>query len=392
MNINGQSPLKAIVKQTPQIWIVYIILIAVSFGMQQQFTTVISQTFCQNKSVLITYRVPKGNGNTATLWIPNETEDLLYKENQALGGEIMIQVKDLNREYELYTWSTKQIRHRFAFDLKNCTEGNSKSYTTLKTVFRTTESGKSLTYGKENNYWDSIIIGVTSFMCFLLIAIFTIPLIRKCKNPAQSSSNQFTPDEINLIQQPVTEEEVKLYIVFSEDSKEHVEVTETFAKYLQEDLGFQVILHLWEQQKVSKSWTDWLYKSIQEANKILVIWSPVANQTWERINSENTIENEDMFTPVIKQIQRDIFCGNNLKKYIFAYFSYCSESDIPQALLSHMSRSFLLMNDIESLYFLLCNKERYRPGGRLQAARASFENYDTTKNGPKLKTCIEACM
>jgi len=209
-------------------------------------------------------------------------------------------------------------------------------------------------------------------LCLLKTGIFKQCLIdqacpRKGVIAAKPKTLESRPDEKNR--------SPSIYIIFVDDHFKHKEIVSKFAKFLQNDLEFRVIFELWDQVKLHSNCTLWLENVMALADKILVIWSPGAKRRWELQTSIDTHQDDlyDLFTPVMIQIKKDLLRKQNVGKYFFAYFEYCSESDIPQAFHKQSFRQFKLMHQFEELYFRLKNTGNSQPGLERNQEKVAFD-------------------
>ena len=61
---------------------------------------------------------------------------------------------------------------------------------------------------------------------------------------------------------------MKVYVVFAEDHELHVKVVNAFCHFLQANLGFEVVIHIWEQQKVARHRDVYMMESFNKADKV----------------------------------------------------------------------------------------------------------------------------
>jgi len=184
-----------------------------------------------------------------------------------------------------------------------------------------------------------------------------------------------------------------IYIIFFDDHFKHRDIVSKFARFLQNDLGFIVIFEQWDEENLYSNYTSWLENAMALADKILVIWSPGAKKRWELQTSIETHQDDlyDLFTSTAMQIKKDLLRNQAERKYIFAYFEYCSESDIPEDFREISFSQFKLMGQFEKLYFLLKNGKNFQPGLKPKHEKVAFDQLfcpNVTEFGPILKTAI----
>ena len=183
---------------------------------------------------------------------------------------------------------------------------------------------------------------------------------------------------------------VKVLLLYASDHKKHVEVIRNFVNFLQADLGFQVFCELFQTQEYSQDPVFWMNKHKDEADKIMVVWSPEAARRWSQYGSTKTSFN-DSFTPILKQIYDDIFRNIDVGRYYFGYFDYCSKDIIPPEFNEKRVSHFKLMKQFDELYFLLRGMEKYVPEGIVEVKKVKEDSYhlsEFNKYGPHLQNSI----
>ena len=165
-----------------------------------------------------------------------------------------------------------------------------------------------------------------------------------------------------------------VFLVFINENKNHRNVVLSFVNFLQADLGFNVICELFANVEISVDPFAWMEKSLEEADKVIVIWSPSATERWNNNSSKNTVRH-DLFTPILKQIRNDLFRDVDVGKYYFAYFDYCSKENIPKIFSEPKVFHFRLMHQFDELYFRLKGIEKYIPGGVVKQEKVMFDCY-----------------
>ena len=245
----------------------------------------------------------------------------------------------------------------------------------------------------------------SSLSLYIIVTVFVVAFVaitclllwfgfKKWMKHKACLSQQTAPDlKFSVVERRKINTVVSVYIVFVDDHPKHTDVVVKFASFLQKDLGFDVIFEMWDSENVSRNCTSWIESSMAKANKIIVIWSPGARIRWEQHTSCHTIQTDlaDLFTPVVMQIKKDFLWNQNMGKYFFAFFEYCSESDIPEVFHEQLFCQFRLMQHIEKLYFLLTNVEKFQPGFELKQDKVAFNSvFDLSVNelGPLLKSSI----
>ena len=134
--------------------------------------------------------------------------------------------------------------------------------------------------------------------------------------------------------------DLDVFIVFLDEHPKHRDVVLKFATLLQASYSFNILLDLYDREKIYGNPAAWLENSLSSCDVVLVVWSPGAEKRWN--NKENFYDQFDLFTPVLKQIKQDLILKRQLKKYMFAYFDYCSDSEIP-SMFRRSTATFSLM-------------------------------------------------
>ena len=186
-------------------------------------------------------------------------------------------------------------------------------------------------------------------------------------------------------------QQIKLFLVFTNDHAMHQNVIIDFVKFLQADLGFQVYCELFSDQEISLDPVAWVEKCLTAADKVLILWSPGGVQKWNNENIDDNIKN-DLFTPVLRRVRNDIFHNVNVGKYCFGYFDYCTKASIPEVFAEPRVYHFKLMKQFDDLYFRLKGIERYLPDGQIDIQNIHVDRYfdrKINKHGFALRKSIE---
>lgn len=219
---------------------------------------------------------------------------------------------------------------------------------------------------------------IIALCCALVLAFIFAALIclRKSSRPPfkllrQANDSTMTSQNTLELQPAKT-----VLILFSRDHPKHLEVVLAFSAFLQNDLGFQVINELWEQNKVHSNYVGWAEESLNKADKVIIIWSPLGYSKWENINT--TTEESvayDFFVSMLKQIKIDLHRGASVGKIINAYFSYCSPDDIPADFQRYHPYNFKLCggSDDDNLFSLLYDVEKYQRDGTAEFDMSSSD-------------------
>ena len=248
---------------------------------------------------------------------------------------------------------------------------------------------------KNNLYF--LLIGIFVIFCLFISLVLVILARRRNMNSkkrnyncADAQKHQQSPNKIqsNVLNHLFTVESkpVKLFLVFANNNEKHRQVVLNFANFLQADLGFDVMCELFQSLEISVDPVSWMDYCMKQCNKVLVIWPPSPP-----MQSSSTNSKRDLFSPVLKNIRNDLFCGVNLDKYYFCYFDYCSIELIPEEFNASKVYHFHLMNDFEKLYYLLIEIKKYEPGGERKNEKVMIDKLflkEINEYGPLLQDSL----
>ena len=327
---------------------------------ESMFTVSIFNHSCTNRYVYISYNIPSYFGTAANIWLgnaENKTDIIKLGENLQLNGTYKLVIS------KKYVLSKKYFIKVIGNNITDFSKMEILDLSHCPVVV------------------DHTLTIIVIIISIVILLILTIVVIVKCfykRNTSKLISEQdyILQDEVEP-QSELMPQQNSVYLVFVDDHPLHKEIVSSFATFLMRDLGFNIISELYQTREISEDLTGWIEKSLQHSKKVLVIWSPKALQRWKmHCVDDNVLDKNDMFTPVIKHIKKDLFRHNNLLKYFFAYFDYCSKEDIPQEFINDYSLSpFKLMNQIEELYFRLQGIEMYASGAVIKQEKVDFEKY-----------------
>ena len=231
---------------------------------------------------------------------------------------------------------------------------------------------------KNNNITSTIFISCATFAFFGFIGTMLICFMRKNHHKAArtSCSEKFiSPDDVAAVDSlNKVNVSVKLFIIFNADHQKHLNVVKNFALFLQGDLGFEVSCEIFQTLEYSQDPVTWMDKSFNDADKVLVIWSRNAVSRWMHYNKEES-GYQDLFTPVLKHIHKDLFRHRNREKYYFGFFDYFAKENIPHEFINETN--FRLMDQFEDLYYRLKSIEPYVPGGEIREEKVMKEHYSS---------------
>ena len=211
---------------------------------------------------------------------------------------------------------------------------------------------------------------------FIGLAIFCF-IAKRNRRRKHSDKN----DHLNLATIPKANNQIlvpiKLFLIFVSDHQIHLNVVKNFVSFLQGDLGFQVFCEIFQTLEYCQDPVAWMDKCFNNADKVLVIWSHNAVSHWVQYNKEEPVY-QDLFTPVLKHIHKDLFRYRNRGKYYFGFFDYFAKENIPREFINETN--FRLMDEFEDLYYRLKSIELYVPGGEIKEERVMFNHYSSSQH------------
>ena len=342
---------------------------------------------CLNRSAIISYSIPPYVGDTVDVVVRGfaNNDDAVASENSlpAQGNYSFIvdpKYNDVNN-FTVVVVGYKQSERHGRYDKKklpivfeSCTKRNevedvsSTTFYVLGSVF-VTALVVLVVAGK--------VMKDRGLSCLHLFLGYSAPISKKVSSV----------DIVPLDNAPVT-----IYIVFADDDERHKDVVVSFAKFLEGDLGFNVLLHVYETRQVFEDPVSWMEKSFVEADKVLVIWSQSAAEKWQ-MRDVKVDSGIDFFTPVLSKIYKDLFRSKNSQKYVFGYFEYCSRVAIPEMFMKKYPHlHYRLMSQFDVFYFHLKGREMFVPVGVVKEKKADpkcYMNVEINEHGENLYRSIK---
>uniref|UniRef100_A0A8C5N444 SEFIR domain-containing protein n=1 Tax=Leptobrachium leishanense TaxID=445787 RepID=A0A8C5N444_9ANUR len=167
----------------------------------------------------------------------------------------------------------------------------------------------------------------------------------------------------------------KVWLIYSADHKNYVNVVIKFSDFLRQEWGIEVILDLVDSSDIAKhgpmQWVCRQKKKMDDQNgSILVLCSHGAQEKWkakQTLDSHDiTVRKDtdrllgDLFTAALNIIAPDFQKGSHKERYIVGYFEGLSNSDdIPSLFVN--CHPYNLMRDLQDVYFRIHKIERYHP-------------------------------
>ncbi|KAM9326795.1 interleukin-17 receptor E [Gastrophryne carolinensis] len=171
-----------------------------------------------------------------------------------------------------------------------------------------------------------------------------------------------------------------ILLVYSPDSAEYKNFICVFADFLQNILGCEVILDMWDMNTISQTgMIAWFYQKrelvSQRKGKVMIVWTARTKsmyQQWMNRNANNNTWKDpaNLFGAAMSCLNRDLSTGQKhfkLKEYSIVYFEgLCEKKDIPKNL-KRISK-FRLFKDLYRLVSRLQDTTCLSPPCLIKAA------------------------
>ncbi|XP_036066685.1 interleukin-17 receptor D isoform X2 [Oryzias melastigma] len=203
----------------------------------------------------------------------------------------------------------------------------------------------------------------------------------------------------------------KVFICYSSrDCSKHTSVIQSFAYFLQDFCGCEVVLDLWEHLEMCKEGQmSWLSRQLDEANFIITVCSKGLRYYVEkksrkgktpvcrRGNSSSSpvggshgdlfIAAVAMIAEKLRQVKQSEESGDqDLNRYMTVYFDYSAESDIPTML--SLAPRLKMMDQLPQLISRLHSSQAGLPDHDPLPLNVSRRNYFRSKSGRSLYVSI----
>nr|CAB3256011.1 interleukin-17 receptor A-like [Phallusia mammillata] len=355
-----------------------------------------TEYFCENRTAVIDYNLPKTFGSSATLilcYAETYRKSFTWCETESYIDHLPMS----NSNYTLVVPDKFNITKNISMSIHSDRDLRQVAYMKFVCSKPTEEPAAS---GLNSDILIVIVVCVLLALIFMVVA-FVLAKRKSVKKLCQSRRNHQMPEPPEKFEPNITNETIvtskvikntrTVCITFVGDNEMHKEVLLAFASFLQNDLGFKVIFELWDQDNIYKDASTWIANTLRDSDKVIVVWSPKACEKWNKFSEGENTDQQDLFTPILKQVQKDLVFNKNQGKYFFAFFEYCSEADIPEKFRDIIYRHFRLMNQFKELYFRLLDIEMFQPGSYEKQDRVELQHYfeQINKFGLPLKNRIE---
>jgi len=170
--------------------------------------------------------------------------------------------------------------------------------------------------------------------------------------------------------------------VADEDHDLFISVAMNLLHFLQNDVGIPIIAQQFD-ENADIGYTQWMENAVKQADKVVVIWSPLSKQRWIKENSF------DKFLPLIRHLKTQMILDPKSTQLAFVCFKCLGvEDSIPKELMD-ICPNFTLMQNLENLYFWLTGIEMYGPGQERCIDKVKYENFQSQPHGCNLKKAID---
>uniref|UniRef100_A0A8B9JN14 Interleukin-17 receptor D n=1 Tax=Astyanax mexicanus TaxID=7994 RepID=A0A8B9JN14_ASTMX len=197
----------------------------------------------------------------------------------------------------------------------------------------------------------------------------------------------------------------KVFICYSsKDCPKHLAVIQSFAFFLQDFCGCEVVLDLWEHLEICKEGQiAWLSRRIDEAHFLITVCSKglkyfvekkhrKGKATSKEKNREpnlssnpGDVSSRDLFVVATAMIAEKLHearrSSSDLSRFLAVYFDYSRESDVPTSL--SLAPKFKLMEQLPQLLAQLHSRHLGHP-----APSVSKRNYFRSRSGRSLYVAI----
>uniref|UniRef100_A0AAY5EWH5 Interleukin-17 receptor D n=1 Tax=Electrophorus electricus TaxID=8005 RepID=A0AAY5EWH5_ELEEL len=198
----------------------------------------------------------------------------------------------------------------------------------------------------------------------------------------------------------------KVFICYStKDCPKHLAVIQSFAFFLQDFCGCDVVLDLWEHLEICKEGQmAWLSRNIDEAHFLITVCSKGLKHFVEKRQQKGKAASKERNRelPAGNASSRDLFVvaaaligeklrdarqsSADLSRFMAVYFDYSRESDVPTQLA--LAPRFKLMDQLPQLFARLHSRQLNLPECEPQPPNVSKRNYFRSRSGRSLYVAI----
>ncbi|KAI1890351.1 hypothetical protein AGOR_G00152840 [Albula goreensis] len=202
----------------------------------------------------------------------------------------------------------------------------------------------------------------------------------------------------------------KVFICYSSrDGPKHLAVIQSFANFLQDFCGCEVMLDLWEHLEMCKEGQmAWLSRRLEEAHYIITVCSKGMKYFVEKKNRRSKgggasrgagagagpggsgSSSGDLFVVAVAMIAEKLRQARqsspDLSRFMAVYFDYSHESDVPALL--DLAPKYKLMDQLPLLFGRLHSRQLSLPEREPQPLNVSKRNYFRSRSGRSLYVAI----
>ncbi|XP_071081743.1 interleukin cytokine receptor-related protein 1-like isoform X2 [Haliotis cracherodii] len=181
----------------------------------------------------------------------------------------------------------------------------------------------------------TVLVAVLGAMVGLVLIVFVVIFYRKKRLTGNGLISDDKPANINNLKggnTPSVLPRKKVYLLYAEDHKDHMNVITSFAFYLKDQCFCDVFYLPWFKGAFQSMGTyQWIMSHIDEADYVIVISSEAAFKLLDARNTNTSLRTEDegpegdVFSPAITHVRTKSREPDFYKKTILAYFDYTSE-------------------------------------------------------------------
>ncbi|XP_067684364.1 uncharacterized protein [Haliotis asinina] len=233
-------------------------------------------------------------------------------------------------------WISPQDPHFQYDDLCVCYEMTSSNETKCKAC-TVTQSGTITVEENEGSTPSPDVLSTVFtavFACVLVVAIIVIAVLvcRRHHNTARSAIGGSSMRRHLCSGSGKPFPRKKVYLLYAEDHKDHLNVISRLAIYLKNQCCCEVFYSPWFKRDFHSIGTyQWIISHIDEADYVIVISSEAAFKLLDARNTNTSLKTEDegpegdIFSPAITHVRTKSLEPDFYRKTILVYFDYTSE-------------------------------------------------------------------
>ncbi|XP_048257363.1 uncharacterized protein LOC124116603 isoform X2 [Haliotis rufescens] len=198
-----------------------------------------------------------------------------------------------------------------------------------------TQNGQQTGSSQTSNDMVTVLAAVLGAMLGLGLIVFAVFFYWKKHLTGNGLISDNKPANINNLKggnTPSVFPRKKVYLLYAEDHKDHMNVITSFAFYLKDQCSCDVFYLPWFKGAFHSMGTyQWIISHIDKADYVIVISSEAAFKLLDARNTNTSLRTEDegpggdIFSPAITHVMTKSCEPDFYKKTILAYFDYTSE-------------------------------------------------------------------